>query len=296
MSAPRIDARIRLADQRRLAYAEYGDPAGQPVFVFHGLPGSRLSWGMLPEGSLPASVRIVAPDRPGYGLSDPNPGRTLSDWAHDVEQLADALQISRFATVGVSGGGPGALACASLMPERLTRVGIAVSPAPTDAPGALDGMSATNRFFMKIAWYLPWLSSANARLLARLIRRDPRRYINTMKRKMDPVDIAVIDRPEIQHMLASDFAEAVHNGAAGIVDDMAANHGRPWGFALEQIRCEVLLWSCELDRSVPPGAGTYLCNAMPSCRATLVRGEGHLWVLLHLRDIIDAVVEGEVSP
>ncbi len=293
MSAPRVDTWIRLSDQRRLAYAEYGDPAGHPVFVFHGLPGSRLSWGLLPDGSLPASARIVAPDRPGYGGSDPNPGRTLLDWVRDVAQLADALQINRFAVVGVSGGGPGALACASVMPQRLTRVGVAVSPAPTDAPGALDGMSGVNRFFMKVAWYLPWLSSANARLLARLIRRDPRRYINTMKRKMDPVDIAVIDRPEIQHMLVSDFAEAVRNGATGIIDDLAANHGRPWGFSLEQIRSEVLLWSCELDRSVPPGAGTYLSTAIPSCRVKLVRDAGHLWVLLHLHDIIAAVLDGE---
>jgi len=289
MNAPRIDAQITLADHRRLAYAEYGDATGVPVFVFHGLPGSRLGWGLLPEASLPAAARIVAPDRPGYGRSDPSPGRTLLGWAGDVEALADSLQISRFAIVGVSGGGPGALACAWKMPERLTRVGIVSSPAPTDAPGVFEGMSVTNRFFMKLAWHLPSLSSANIWFLAALIRRNPRRYIETMKRKMHDVDIAVLDRPEVERMLAMDFAEAVRNGAAGMVDDMAANHGRPWGFALEQIRSDVLMWWCELDRSVPPAAGNQLCHAIPSCRAKLVPGAGHLWVLLHLREVMDAV-------
>jgi len=292
--APRIDAVIHLPDHRRLAYAEYGDATGVPVFVFHGLPGSRLGWGMLPNGSLPLAARIIAPDRPGYGGSDPNPGRTLLDWANDVEALADSLAIPRFAIVGISGGGPGALACAWRMPARLTTVGIVSSPAQTDAPGVFEEMSGTNRFFMKLAWYVPWLSSANIRLLAAVIRRDPRRYIDTMKYKMHDVDKAILDRPEIHQMLVKDFAEAVRRGAAGMVDDMAANHGRPWGFPLEQIRSEVLLWSCELDRSVPPAMGKYLSHAIPSCQANFVAGAGHLWILLHLREVLDEVTGGRL--
>ncbi|QUR67230.1 alpha/beta fold hydrolase [Mycobacterium spongiae] len=286
---PRIDAAIRVSGDRRLAYAEYGDGAGVPVFVFHGLPGTRLSWGMLPDGSFPPAVRIIAPDRPGYGGSDPNPGRTLLDWANDVETLADSLAIPGFAIVGISGGGPGALACAWKMPQRLTTVGIVSSPAPTDAPGVFDGISGTNRFFMKLTWYVPWLSSANTRFLAAVIRRHPRRYLDTMKYKIHDVDKAILARPEIHEMLVKDFAEAVRGGAAGMVDDMAANHGRPWGFALDQIRTEVLLWSCELDRSVPPAMGKYLSDVIPSCQANIVPGQGHLWILVHLREVLDEV-------
>ncbi|MCH9668330.1 MAG: alpha/beta hydrolase [Actinomycetia bacterium] len=289
MITPRIDAGIHTSDGRRLAYAEYGDAAGVPVFVFHGLPGSRLSWGMLPEGWLPPAARIIAPDRPGYGGSDPNPGRTLLDWANDVESLAESLRIDRFAAVGISGGGPGALACAWKMPGRLTTVGVASSPAPTDAPGVFDGMSGTNRFFMKLAWHLPWLSEANTRLLAAFIRRDPRRYIDTMKSKIDDVDKAILRRPDIHEMLVKDFTEAVRGGAAGMVDDMAANHGRPWGFPLQEISSEVLLWSCELDRSVPPAMGRFLSHALTCCQTTFVPGEGHLWILLHLRAVLDDV-------
>lgn len=177
MTLPRHDEIIKLPDGRRLAYAEYGDANGRAVFLFHGLPGSRLSWGLLPGDPIPAGLRIIAPDRPGYGRSDSKPHRTLLDWAEDVEQLADGLGIAEFAIVGVSGGGPGALACAWKIPNRVTSVGIVSSPAPTDAPGVFEGMSKTNRFFIKLAWRAPWLSSLNARFLAKMIRRNPARSV-----------------------------------------------------------------------------------------------------------------------
>jgi pimeloyl-ACP methyl ester carboxylesterase len=169
MTFPRTDADIQLSGKRLLAYAEYGDPGGVPVFLFHGLPGSRLAWGLLPDNPFPPGLRIVAPDRPGYGRSDPNPYHTLLDWANDVTQLADALAIDTFAIVGISGGGPGALACAWKMPERVTSVGVVACPAPTDASGVFKGMSRTNRFFMKLAWRLPRLSTLNVRFLASLV-------------------------------------------------------------------------------------------------------------------------------
>ena len=180
---PRVDSSVHLPDGRCLAYAEYADADGAPVILFHGLPGSRLSWGMLPGSPFPPGLRIIAPDRPGYGGSEPKPGRTLLEWADDVRALADALELERFAVVGVSGGGPGALACAFRMPERLTSVGVVSGAAPTNAPGVFRGMSRTNRFFTKLAWRLPWLSDLNTRLIASVVRRNPLRYIDTMSTK-----------------------------------------------------------------------------------------------------------------
>ena len=84
MTLPRLDEVIKLPDGRRLAYAEYGDTNGKAVFLFHGLPGSRLSWGLLPGDPIPSGLRIIAPDRPGYGCSDPKLHRTLLNWADDV--------------------------------------------------------------------------------------------------------------------------------------------------------------------------------------------------------------------
>jgi pimeloyl-ACP methyl ester carboxylesterase len=289
MSPPRLDEVINLPDGRRLAYAEYGDANGKPVFLFHGLPGSRLSWRLLPGDPIPAGLRIVAPDRPGYGRSDPKPHRTLLDWADDVAQLAEALGIAEFAIVGVSGGGPGALACAWKMPQRLISVGVVSSPAPTDAPGVFKGMSRTNTFFMKLAWRMPWLSTLNVRFLATMIRRDPARYIESMSFKVHDVDKALIARPEVRDMLATDFAEALRNGAEGMISDMDTNHGHPWGFPLQEIKARVRFWICELDRSVPPAMGKYLTNTVPNSETTFVSGAGHLWILLHLREVLTAV-------
>lgn len=290
MTLPRVDDSIQLPDGRRLAYAEYGDLAGSPVFVFHGLPGSRLSWGLLPDDPFPPGLRIVAPDRPGYGRSDPNPGLTLLDWADDVAELANALDVDKFAVVGVSGGGPGALACAWAMPDRIRSVGVVSGAAPTNAAGAFEGMSKTNRFFMKLAWRLPWLSKLNMRLVGSVIRRNPDRYLNSMKFKVHDVDREILARQDIKEMLTQDFTEALRGGPDGMVSDMAANHGRPWGFPLDKIEAKVLLWYCALDRSVPPAMGTYVNNAIPGSRLTVVSDAGHLWILLHLREVLNAVL------
>lgn len=289
MNPPRIDASIQLPDQRKLAYAEYGDQNGTPIMLFHGLPGSRLSWGLLPDNPFPPGLRLIAPDRPGYGNSDPKPHRSLLEWAHDINALAEALDISKFAVVGVSGGGPGALACAWQWPDRIIAAGVIASPAPTNAPGVFTGMSRTNRFFMHLAWYWPWLSSLNIRFLASVIRRNPARYINTMKYKVHDVDKTLLKRHEIHNMLIRDFSEALRNSAQGMIDDMSANHGQAWGFALNQIQPPVHFWICAHDKSAPPAMGRYLGDAVPHSKVTVIPNAGHLWILAHLHEVLEAI-------
>src|SRR5439155_16354079 len=108
---PRPDNVIRLRDNRLLGYAEYGTSSGYPVIFFHGMPGSRLEGALGHEAAIGQNVRLVAPDRPGYGLSDFKRRRRMLDWADDVVELADALGIDRFAVAGISGGGPYVAAC-----------------------------------------------------------------------------------------------------------------------------------------------------------------------------------------
>lgn len=290
MTSPRVDSVIQLSEGRQLAYSEYGELDGTPVFLFHGLPGSRLSWGLIPDAPFPPGLRVIAPDRPGYGKSDPKPQRTLLDWADDVGELADALEIETFAILGVSGGGPGALACAWKMTARLTCVGVVASPAPTNAPDVFQDMSKTNRLFMKLAWRLPWLSTLNTQFLGSVIRRNPARYINTMKYKMHDTDKFVLARPGIQEMLIADFAEALRGGSEGMVSDMSANHGHQWDFPLDKIRTKVHFWICELDRSVSPAMGKYLSSMIPESEVNFVPDAGHLWILTHLKEVLSALM------
>ena len=119
------DTRIhKLADDRNLAYAEYGDPEGRPVLMVHGNPGSRLFWGRLPGAPFRPGLRLIVPDRPGVGLSDFSAGRTVADWPDDVESLLNSLGIKRIDLFGASAGGPYALACAWKIPHRLGSVGV----------------------------------------------------------------------------------------------------------------------------------------------------------------------------
>ena len=131
--AERIDDQmITLSDDRRLGYAEYGDPQGWPLMFFHGTPGSRVMARFAGPKARELGLRLIAPDRPGFGLSDFQPQRRLLDWAKDVEELADALNLEQFSVVGVSGGGPYVAVCAWKLGERLISAGIVSGLAPED--------------------------------------------------------------------------------------------------------------------------------------------------------------------
>jgi pimeloyl-ACP methyl ester carboxylesterase len=265
------DKTLRLRDGRQLAYAEYGDPNGSPVMLFHGNPSSRLSWGLIPGSPFRPRLRLIAPDRPGFGRSDFQPGRQLLDWPDDVCELADVLGLNRFAVLGVSGGGPATLACAWKIPQRLTAVGVVSSPCPTDVPGVTEGMSRTNRMLFLLAKHAPALVRLNMAFLAYLARTD--RLVERLVYKMADVDKALVERREIRQYLAA-----------------VINHGRPWGFPLEDIKLRVHLWQGEEDPSVPLAMGRYLAETISNCEATFIAGAGHLWIVDHVGEVLDALV------
>ena len=126
---PDVDADIALRDGRRIAYCEWGDREGRPIILCHGAPGSRV-FGPDSKTTAEAGVRLITVDRPGYGRSDPKPGRQILDWPADVEELAAALGVDEFDVAGHSSGGPYALACASSFPVRVKRVALISCIAP----------------------------------------------------------------------------------------------------------------------------------------------------------------------
>src|SRR5919109_4568041 len=148
---------IRLRDGRQVGYAEWGDPGGQPLFYFHGWPGSRLEGRLGDQPAKAKGIRLIALDRPGMGLSDHQPRRRLVDWPDDVIQVAAALGLDRFAVLGISGGGPYAAACAWKLSDRLTGAGIVSGLAPLDVPGVIAGMSRRNRLSLQLVGRLALL-------------------------------------------------------------------------------------------------------------------------------------------
>src|SRR5262249_2501635 len=151
---------LALADGRTLEWAEFGEPTGRPLFFFHGTPGSRLAGIALDEVARARGVRVIAPDRPGCGRSDPKLGRTRRDWPAGGRAVADSLQVDRFPVTGISGGGPYAAVCAWALPERVTGAAILSGIGPTDHPGATREMLWTNRVSLSLSRRAPALARA----------------------------------------------------------------------------------------------------------------------------------------
>jgi pimeloyl-ACP methyl ester carboxylesterase len=278
---------VQLRNGRRLGFVEYGRPDGEPCFSFHGHPGSRLEAQVAHELAASAGIRVLALDRPGYGLSDFEPERTILSWARDVEAVADLLGLGRFAVLGASGGGPYALACGYALRERVSSVGLISSIAPYQAEGVTKGMRWQNRVGFQVGARFPPLAQLIMWSMARQLRRDPDRAVDAIVAAMSPSDAAVARRPEIRQLLRADVVEAFRQGSRGAARDVVLLGG-PWGFSLGEIMQPVLLWHGETDVLATPAMGRHLARMIPDCRATFYPDEGHLLAFQHMPEIIRA--------
>ena len=290
MSIAQAETRlIQLDDGRRIACAERGDPAGRPVFAFHGLPGSRLQ--QHPEAGVAAvrGARVIHVDRPGFGLSSPQPGRSLASWAPDVAAIADRLDLERFAVCGVSGGGPFALACAAVLGDRVTRAAIVSGVGP---PGSMHGgrMTLPARTAFYLAARALWLMRAPVRAATRVALRAPERFIDRIAAHLAADDRRTLARADVRAMLARDLAEALRQGVDAMITDLRLE-SRPWDFPLAAIRAPVALWHGEDDWIVPPAATHHLAAAIPGADAHVVPGAGHFMIFDRWVEILDWLVQ-----
>jgi pimeloyl-ACP methyl ester carboxylesterase len=285
------DKTLRLEDGRLLGYAVYGDPEGQPVFYFHGFPGSRLEAQLADGVAARLGVRLIALDRPGFGLSDFKPRRTIFEWPGDVVKIADALRINRFATIGVSGGGPYAAACALRIPQRLTAVAIVCGLGPLDTPGGTDRMIRNNHLVFFLGRRLPWVARVFLWRIAYQVRRNPERMLGRMIGALPDPDKTVLTRPEVKTTMKDNVIEAFRSGSRGAACELLL-YTRPWGFLLNDIATRVDLWHGEQDVSVPPIMGRYQARTIPNCRAVFYRAEGHFSLVInHMEEILSGLLK-----
>lgn len=275
---------VRLRDGRTLCYGEYGAPEGKPVLFFHGTPGSRVC---IPDRNavLENDIRFITVDRPGYGGSTPNPNLSVADWAGDVEQLADALSLDHFAVAGLSGGGPYALACGALLPDRVTNVAVISGMAPLSAPKVTDGMSLYNRLGFFVARYIPYILPVALRSMARQAQEDPATVIEDARSRYASSDRRVMNRSEVHTMMAREIKEAFHQGVQGQVADLKAV-AQPWGFLLEDISVPVRIWHGGADQNAPLSMGEFLAESIPNSHLTIFPDEGHLIAYDHFNRIL----------
>jgi pimeloyl-ACP methyl ester carboxylesterase len=274
---------VRLRDGRRLGYSERGLPGGSPVLDFHGNPGSRLSFWGEDEVVARAGVRLIGVDRPGIGLSDPGPGRCVADWAADVEGLADALGLGRFAVMGHSVGGAYAAACAFGLPDRVTAAGLVSPIIPLDSPGAFDELGKPGQWLL--ARDRPRLMRVSIRVLFLLAGVAPGIARRVFGSNSTPAEKSISSRPEVMDRALASARESTRQGAAGLVDDMRVAI-RPWGFVPSEIRVPVIVWQGDQDSSIIESWGDWWSENVPG--ATLIRcsGEGHLLIEERIGEIV----------
>lgn len=285
---PRQDNVLRLNDGRMLGYAEYGDPAGVPVFSFHGLPGSRLQFRIADEPARKRGVRVISPDRPGIGLSTFQPGRKLLDWPRDVSELAHALGIERFAVSGVSGGGPYAAACAFALRERVTAAAIISGIGPMRSGKSTEGMMLTNRILFGAQRWFPPLGRLLMWLTSVAIRRGGEQGMERFMRALPEADQRVLSRPEVRAMFAEDGREAFREGARGAALENSILT-RAWDFRLHDIVVPVHIWQGGADRNVPAAHARRMAEAIPNATLHFYADEGHMLIVDRIDEILATI-------
>jgi pimeloyl-ACP methyl ester carboxylesterase len=286
---------LTLADGRILGYAEYGDPRGRPLVYLHGFPGSRLAGRVLAQDARASGVRVLAPERPGLGLSSPQPGRTLLDHAQDVRALAEQLGLGRFSILGESGGGPYALACAHDVPHLVDQVAVVCGLGPVGCAGATTGLALKERIGYAIAARAPLLAGYALVPVAAWARRRPRQFLHVTRWQLGEADREVLRGP-LGNLVAADFAEAFRQGARGAAQDLTLLFRR-WPFDPGAIRVPVVFFHGEADRTVAPAVARELSAGVPDARLRLSEREGHFSLLAQRgREVLAALTRDGWAP
>jgi pimeloyl-ACP methyl ester carboxylesterase len=255
---------VRLPDGRTLAYADHGDPAGPVVLTCVGTPDSRLVGRRLVTLVEQLGVRILVPDRPGFGRSDPQPGRLLTDWPADAAALLDALGVDRCAVSGGSGGGPYAVACGVLLADRVTAVALVAPAAPRGAP---------------VHGFVPLEEAAlreRGQTFARLIQADPQgvfAFIAPDESESDRQAHAALDPDEKEEVFAN-LREAFRQGADAYVQDHLIC-ASDWADLLPRLTRPTRIWQGTDDNNVPAESTRWLAARIPHAELTLLPGVGH---------------------
>jgi len=289
---PRAEGRFYLPNGRRLGYAEFGDPSGVVVLWFHGTPGARRQFPLVGRrAAMKLGLRVVVLERPGSGLSDPHPYAAVADWVTDIAAVADALGAERLGVVGLSGGGPYALACGAVPPlaARVAAVAVLGGVVPSVGPEATAGSVAdlARRFAPMLSQLRRPLAALSTGLLAPLIPFS--HYAYRAYSGISPEgDKRVFADPEIEGMFIDDIVLAIKGRCQALVDD-ARLFGRDWGFRLADVNVPVRWWHGDADPLVPLAAAQAAVSRLPDAELILRPGESHLGGFAMVDEVLEFI-------
>ncbi len=286
MSSPELLESVKLSDGRSLSFARFGDPSGKPVFYFHGFPGSRLEPQSNHDAFLKAGIQLLALDRPGIGHSTRKNKRKLLDWPDDVVEIAKILKLEKFSILGVSGGGPYALACARAIPGYLNKVTVACGLGPIDAPNATSGMMLSNRVLFRYGKFFPPVLHLSTFLMVRQLSSKPAKGLKKFVEGLPEPDRLVFSKTDAQDFVAASAVEGVRQGSGPLLEEIGI-YSRSWGFKLEDLNVPVSLFQGEVDIDVPASMARHQASLIPDCEINLYPDDGHFSLLVnHIDEII----------
>lgn len=282
---------LKLSDGRQLCFSQYGRTDGIPVVYCHGFPASRLE-ALLTESSAKAlGIRIIAIDRPGYGESSFQFRRRLSDWPSDVKSLTDYLGVSRFSVLGVSGGGPYAVACAQQLGSQVKRLGLVCPLGPLDAVGATKGMGRAAVAFIALMRNYPDLAIGIYKYLAGpIIAAYPQLVLKILTSTAPSLDRIVLQDIKVSDVIRCSIKDAFRQGACAAAWDLYL-YVHQCDIDPKEIRAETVVWHGEADRTVPVDMGRIYAAQIPNCRAYYFPQEGHFSLpVRHMNEILGSFI------
>jgi pimeloyl-ACP methyl ester carboxylesterase len=272
-----VDRLVTAVNGRVLRVQEGGDPAGDAVLVHYGTPSSRILYEPHLLDATERGIRLISYDRPGYGGSTAQPGRSIADCALDVHAIIDQLGIERLAVWGASGGGPHALACASLLSDHVVAAATLASVAPFDAED-LDWYAGTGQENVEDDQLMlgdPTAARAKrARERDELLSATVADLVGTHPTLFSPIDAAALTEELAVHNLRR-YQDGLAPGIEGWWDDDVAML-KAWGFSPETIAVPVMVWHGRHDRMVPFQHGDWLASHLPNAEVHLSDQDGHI--------------------
>jgi pimeloyl-ACP methyl ester carboxylesterase len=266
------DQTIRLASGRTVGFADFGIPGATAVLWCHGGPGSRLEPSYHRRAAIEAGLRIIGIDRPGYGLSTPQPGRTIGGWVPEALAVADHLGIGQFAAVGISTGGAFALALAALAPERV--LGVVACCSMTDSRWP-EGRASMSRPHVHAVWEAPDRAAALAAATDAHGENGSKMRGGGMAAALAPSDVALFRDPEWMTETMAEFPAMFAHGLEGYTDDRLADRAGWVTFDVTSIQCPVTVLHGGSDRMVAVIHARHTAELVPGAELVIFDDLGH---------------------
>lgn len=281
-----------LDKERSLAYSEYGNKNGNPIFICHGLNSSRLEAKVFDNLFSDNDLRIIGIDRPGMGGSSFQKNRNIIDFTNDITNVADKLMIDRFTIIGISAGAAYALACAYKIPKRLVSCHIISGLGAIEK--SLEFLTTESKNFITMSKKYPWvIRPIFWILMGRYSKKKAKseKFLNNIIQSLDQVDKDSLNEPNIRALFIEAFSESYLQGAKGVAYDAILTYAKPWDFKLEDIKFNnIYLYNGAKDLSIPIEMGEHMHKLLEKSSYSLYQNDGHLSTVINqITDIKDNI-------